>query len=152
MGGAPNPAMAAMLPMIMARIAAARAGGGGPGPGMPGGASGPPMPGGPMGSPADAAQSAGFNRELSSARQADPAALAQRLTAMKQEISSLISQTGTSAPGVARHLGKLLGGFDGAIKEATTAAATVQIATPINASASQGAPSMGAPGGSPGGM
>ena len=112
---------------------------------MPGGGmGGPGGPGtGPSGSPSDDAASAGYGRELSSARQADPAALGQKVTSVKQMILDLINQTGMSNPGVARALAKTLQGLDAAVKEAASAAATLQVAQPINSSAALGAPGAG---------
>lgn len=134
----------ALLPMLMARMAG---GGGMPG-GMPGGGpSGPPGgPGtGPSGSPSDDAASASYGRELSSARQADPAALAMKIHALKMQVGELLSSTLASNPAVARSLSKTLQGLDAAIKEATTAQATLSVASPVNASAATGAPGMGGP-------
>lgn len=132
----------ALLPMLMARMA--QGGGGMPG-GMPGG--GPPGgPGtGPSGSPSDDAASASYGRELSSARQADPAALAMKIHALKMQVGELLSSTLASNPAVARSLSKTLQGLDAAIKEATTAQATLSVASPVNASAATGAPGMGGP-------
>jgi hypothetical protein len=144
MAAAPNPMMAALAPMIMARLAAAQQGGASSGPGGPGT--------GPGASPADATASASYGRELSSARQADPAALGQKVTAVKQAILELINQTGMSNPGVARALSKTLQGLDAAVKEAASAAATLQVAQPINASAASGAPGAGGPSPAPTGV
>lgn len=135
--------MAALAPMLMARLGA----GGGAG-GPMGGPGGPGT--GPSGTPADDAASAGFGRELSSARQSDPGALGQSISTVKAKILELINQTGMSNPGVARALSKCLQGLDAGIKEAASAAATLQVAQPINASAASGAPSAG--GASPGGL
>lgn len=131
--------MSALAPLLMSKIA-----GGGGMPGMSGG--GPPGgPGtGPSGSPSDDASSASFGRELSSARQADPAALGQKISTVKQMILDLINQTGMSNAGVARALSKTLQGLDAGIKEAANAAATLQVAQPIQASAASGAPGAGA--------
>lgn len=138
----------ALLPMLMARMA----GGGG----MPGGGGGGMPPGGPgtgpSGSPADDSASASYGRELSSARQADPAALAMKIHAIKMQIGEIFSATLASNPAVARSLGKTLQGLDAAIKEATTAQATLATASPINASAASGAPGMGGPSASMPGM
>jgi len=128
-------------------------GGGAPSPGaMALGAGAPPggpAAAGPAGSPGDAAANAGFGRELSSLRQADPMALAKTIQQIRQQIAQLISQSGMSLPGVGRSLAKTLQGLDAAIKEAQTGAATMTMATPIQASVAQGAPGMGAsPGGS----
>lgn len=138
--------MAALAPMLMARMAS---GGGAPGGGGPPGGPGT----GPSGSPADAAASASYGRELSSARQADPAALGQKITQIKSMIGELFTQTLHSSPGVARALAKTLQGLDAAAKEAAENAATLQMAAPIQASAANGAPSSGgpAPVGVPGG-
>lgn len=151
MGAAPNPLMAHLAPLLMARIAAQAQGGGAPGgPGGPGGGGPPGGPGtGPAGTPSDIAASAGYGRELSSARQADPAALGQKVTSVKQMILELINQTGMSNPGVARALAKTLQGLDAAVKEAASAAATLQVASPIQASAATGAPGAGGPSPSP---
>lgn len=135
MASAPNPMMSALAPLLMAKLAGAGGGGMG-GPGGPGT--------GPSGSPSDDASSMSFGRELSSARQADPAALGQTVTSVKQQVLELINQTGMSNPGVARALAKCLQGLDAAIKEAASAAATLQVAQPINASAASGAPGAGA--------
>jgi hypothetical protein len=146
MATAPNPMMAALAPMIMQRLAAASGGAGGA-------SSGPGGPGtGPGASPADATASAAYGRELSSARQADPAALGQKVTAVKQAILELINQTGMSNPGVARALSKTLQGLDAAVKEAASAAATLQVAQPINSSAATGAPGAGGPSPAPVGV
>jgi len=137
--------MAALAPMIMQRLAAAQ--GGGDASGGPGG------PGtGPGASPADAMASASYGRELSSARQADPAALGQKVSSVKQAILELINQTGMSNPGVARALSKTLQGLDAAVKEAAQAAATLQVAQPINSSAATGAPGAGGPNPAPVGV
>jgi len=142
MGAAPNPLMAHLAPLLMARIAAQSQGG--PGGGPPGG------PGtGPAGTPSDIAASAGYGRELSSARQADPAALGQKVSSVKQMILELINQTGMSNPGVVRALAKTFQGLDAAVKEAASAAATLQVASPIQASAASGAPGAGSPSPSP---
>lgn len=151
-----NPLMSALAPMIMARLAAAQGGGapggGGPPP-MGGGMGGPGGPGtGPAGTPSDAAASASYGRELSSARQADPAALGQKISTIKQQILELINQTGMSNAGVARSLSKTLQGLDAAVKEAANAAATLQVAQPINASAAMGAPGAGGPNPAPVGV
>jgi hypothetical protein len=150
MGASPNPLMSGILPLLMAKMAAGGGmPGGGPTPG--GGAPGMPPGGpgtGPSGSPADMAASAGFGRELSSARQADPAALAMKIHAIKMQVGEVLSATLASNPGVARALGKTLQGLDAAIKEATQAATTLQVAQPIQSSAATGAP--GAGGASPG--
>lgn len=151
MAAGPSPMMAALMPMILAKLAAAGGGGGNPSlPGMggPGGPGGPPGgPGtGPAGSPADASASMAFGKSLSDARQADPAALGQRIGSVKQEILDMINQTGMSNPGVARALSKCLQGLDSAVKEAAQAAATLQVATPIQASAAAGAPGAMGPG------
>src|SRR5271166_4371544 len=144
----PGSPLAALAPLIMQRIAASQGGGpGGPGGGLPGGPpSGPGGPGGPGtgpgGSPADAAASASYGRELSSARQADPAALVKAITDVKSKVSDLMTQTLMSTPGVGRALSKTIQGLDAAIKEATQAAVTLQTASPIQASAAQGAPGM----------
>ena len=136
-----NPLMSAIAPLLMAKLAG---GGGMPGGGGPG--AGPGGPGtGPAGTPSDMASSAAYGRELSSARQADPAALGQKITAVKQAIGELISQTMMSNGGVARALSKTLQGLDAAIKEEAMAQATLQVAQPINSSAATGAP--GASGG-----
>src|SRR6267378_5692451 len=152
-----NPLMSALAPMIMARLAAAQGGGapgGGPPPSMGGGGmGGPGGPGtGPASSPGDIAASAGYGRELSSARQADPAALGQKVSSVKQMILELINQTGMSNPGVARALAKTLQGLDAAVKEAASAAATLQVASPIQASAATGAPGAGGPSPAPTGV
>lgn len=102
---------------------------------------GPGGPGtGPSGSPSDDMASASFGRELSSARQGDPGALGQTISSVKQQIMELINQTAMSHPAVARALMKSVQGIDAAVKEAATAAATLQVAQPIQASAAQGAP------------
>jgi len=130
-----NPLMAALAPMLMARLS-----GGGSGGGPPGG------PGtGPASSPADMAQSASYGRELSSARQADPAALGQKIMQIKSMIGEIITQTLHSSPGVARAMSKTLQGLDAAMKEAAENAATLQMAQPLQASAAQGAPGSGGP-------
>lgn len=143
MGAAPNPLQAAASAMLMSRLAGA-----GSSPGSlalaGGGPTGGPAAAGPAGSPADAAANAGFGRELSSLRQADPMAMVKAIQAVKQQIVAVISGSGMSIPGVARSLAKTLQGVDAAIKEAQTAAATMQMAAPIQASAAQGAPGMGA--------
>jgi len=145
MASGANPAMSAILPMLMSRIAAMQGGGGSPGGG--GGMGGPGGPGtGPSGTPTDDASSSAFGSALSSARQADPAALGQSISTVKQQILELINQTGMSNAGVARALSKTLQGLDAAIKEAANAAATLQVAQPIQASAAQGAPGAGGPG------
>ena len=156
--GAPSP-MAAILPLLMAKMAAARAGGGGPGGpggGMPtpgGDMGGPGGPGtGPANSPADMMQSAAYGRELSSARQADPAALGKAITDVKQKVLELINQTGMSTPGVARALSKTLQGLDAAVKESIQNAATLAVAQPIQASAAMGAPGAGGPNPAPTGV
>lgn len=146
--GAPSPMMGAILPLLMAKMAAA--GGGSPvgpgGPGGPGPGGAPGGPGtGPAGTPSDIAASAGFGRELSSARQADPAALAMKIHSIKMQLGEIISATLASNPGVARSLSKCLQGLDSGIKEATQAATTLQVATPIQSSAAQGAPGAGGP-------
>lgn len=142
--GAPNPGLAMLLPLLMQKMAAANGGGA---PGSPGGGMPPGGPGtGPGGSPSDDASSASYGRELSSQRQADPAALAMKIHGLKMQIGELLSATLASNPAVARHLGKTLPALDGAIKEATTAAATLQVASPINSSAAAGAPGMGGAG------
>ena len=136
-----NPMMSALAPLLMARLAGGGAPGGGGGMGGPGG------PGtGPSGTPSDDSASMSYGRELSSARQADPAALAKNIHGIKMQIGELLSSTLSSNPGVARALSKTLQGLDAAIKEATTAAATLSVASPINASAATGAGgAMGAP-------
>lgn len=140
-----NPIMSALAPMLMARLAAAQGGQGGPG-GVPGGGGPPGGPGtGPSGSPQDAAQSASYGRELSSARQADPAALMSMIKDIKSKVGEIISQTLHSAPGVARAMSKCLQGLDAAMKESADNAATVQMASPVQSSAAQGAPGMGSP-------
>ena len=146
MAAAPNPMMSALAPLLMAKLSQ---GGGG----LPG-ASGPPGgPGtGPSGSPADDAASAGFGRELSSARQADPAALAMKIHGIKMQLGEILNATLASNPGVARSLGKCLQGLDAAIKEATQAATTLQVAQPINSSVAQGAPGAGGPNPAPTGV
>lgn len=116
------------------------------GPSGGGGSMPPGGPGtGPSGSPSDDSASAAYGSELSSARQADPAALAMKIHALKMQIGELLSQTLASNPAVARSLGKTLQGLDSAIKEATTAQATLSVASPINSSAASGAPGMGGP-------
>jgi len=141
----PGSPLAALAPLIMAKLAASQGGGGGMG--------GPGGPGtGPSGSPSDIAASAGYGRELSSARQADPAALGQKVSTLKQMVLELINQTGMSNPGVARSLAKTLQGLDAAVKEAASAAATLQVAQPINSSAAMGAPGAGGPSPSPVGV
>jgi hypothetical protein len=147
-----NPLQGAMAQMLMQKLAQ-QGQGGAPSPGSM--ALGGPGAGGPSGSPADAAAQMSLQRDLSSLRQADPMALAKRIKDMHDEITTMISQSGSSVPGVARALAKTLQGFGSALKEAQTAAATQQMATPIQASAAQGAPGMGggpAPGPSMGGM
>ncbi len=135
-----SPAMSALLPMLLSKIA----GGGAGGPGGAGG--GPGGPGtGPSGSPSDDMASGAFGSALSSARQADPAALGQIISSVKQQILELINQTGMSNAGVARALSKTLQGLDAAIKEAANAASVLQVAQPIQASAAQGAPGAGGP-------
>lgn len=130
--------MAALAPLLMQKLAASQSGGGGATP--PGG------PGtGPANTPADAQASASYGRELSSARQADPAALGQKISMLKQQVLELINQTGMSNPGAARSLSKTLQGLDSAIEESAKALATLQVASPINASAAQGAPGSGGP-------
>ena len=137
-----NPLMAALAPMLMARLG----GGAGGGMGGPGGGGPPGGPGtGPSSSPSDAAASANYGRELSSARQADPAALASKIRDIKSAIGEIITQTLHSSPGVARAMSKTLQGLDAAMKEAAENAATLQLASPINASASSGAPASGGP-------
>lgn len=131
--------MAALAPLLMAKLAQSQ--GGGPGAGGPPGGPGT----GPANTPADATASASYGRELSSARQADPAALGQKVSTIKQMILELINQTGMSNPGVARSLSKTLQGLDSSIEEAAKALATLQVASPINASAAQGAPGSGGP-------
>ena len=116
----------------------------------PGAAPGGPAAAGPSGSPADALAAAGFNRELSSVRQADPMGAAKTIKQIHDQITTMISQTGSSLPGVARALAKTLQGLGAAMKEAQQAASTVAVASPIGASAAQGAPGMGAPGPMPG--
>lgn len=154
-----SPMLSALAPLIMAKLAAAQGGGGPmgappPDMGSMGGAmGGPGGPGtGPAGNPSDAAASASFGRELSSARQADPAALGQKISTIKQQILDLINQTGMSNAGVARALSKTLQGVDAAIKEAANAAATLQVAQPIQASAAMGAPGAGGPNPAPVGV
>lgn len=143
-----NPIMSALAPLLMAKMAAARMSGGG---GMPPGGPGT----GPSGSPADAMQSASYGRELSSARQADPAALSQKIMQIKSMIGEIITQTLHSSPGVARAMSKTLQGLDAAMKEAAENAATLQLSQPLQASAAQGAPGSGGPSpmpvGTPGG-
>jgi len=131
--GAPSPAMAALMPLLMQRMEAM----GGPGPGPGGDGTGPAS------TPADIAASAGYGRELNNARQANPAALAQAIHEVKMKIGEILNATLASNPGVARALSKTLQGLDAAIKEATSAASTLQVAQPINASAAQGAPGAG---------
>jgi hypothetical protein len=143
MATGPNPMMSALAPLLMAKLAA-QGGGGMGGPGGPGT--------GPASTPSDVAASAGYGRELSSARQADPAALGQKVSTVKQMILELINQTGMSNPGVARALSKTLQGLDAAVKEAAQAAATLQVAAPIQASAAQGAPGAGGPSPAPTGV
>lgn len=138
MSAQPNPMMAALAPLLMAKLAQSQGGGGATPPGGPGT--------GPANTPGDAAASASYGRELSSARQADPAALGQKISEVKQMILELINQTGMSNPGVARALSKTLQGLDSGREEAAKALATMQVASPINASAATGAP--GASGGS----
>ena len=150
MSSGPNPMMSALAPLLMAHLAAGGAGGPGAAGGPMGGPGGPGT--GPSGSPADDAASAGFGRELSSARQADPAALGQKIATVKQMILELINQTGMSNAGVARALSKTLQGLDAGIKEAANAAATLQVAQPIQASAATGAPGAGGPNPSPVGV
>src|SRR5438132_2665243 len=117
-----NPMMAALAPLLMAKLSGG--GGGMPGAGDP--MAGPGGPGtGPGGSPSDNSASMAYGRELSSARQADPAALAKSIHDIKMQIGELLSSTLSSNPGVARALSKTLQGLDAAIKEATTAAATL---------------------------
>ena len=152
---AANPIMSALAPMIMAKLAAAQVGGGGVGGPSPmgGGMGGPGGPGtGPAGTPSDAAASASFGKELSSARQADPAALGQKIGTIKQQVLDIINSTGMSNAGVARAMSKTLQGLDAAIKEAANAAATLQVAQPIQASAAMGAPGAGGPNPAPVGV
>ena len=116
--------------MLVQKLAAGMGGGGMGGPDM-GGPGGPPPdmgggPGGPGGSPLDAQ----YGSEIANLRQTDPAGLVKALTAMKQQVVALVSQTGMSAPAVARALAKMLGDLDGAIKEAGTLAATAAVAGP----------------------
>lgn len=146
MAAGPNPMQSALMPLLMAKLAGQAGGAGGPGaaPGGPGT--------GPASSPSDIAASAGYGRELSSARQADPAALGQKVSTLKQMILELINQTGMSNPGVARALAKTLQGLDAAVKEAASAAATLQVASPIQASAASGAPGAGGPSPAPTGV
>lgn len=145
--GAPNPAMSALAPLLIAKLAGGAGGMGGGGAVPPGG------PGtGPGGSPADATASASYGRELNSARQADPAALGQKITSLKQAVLELISSTGMSNGGVARALSKTLQGLDAAIKEAAMAQASLQVAQPVNASAASGAPGAGGPSPAPAGI
>lgn len=147
MGAAPNPLMAALAPMLMARLS----GGGGPPGSSP--SPGPGGPGtGPSGSPSDDMASASYGRELSSARQADPAALAKNIHDIKMQIGELLSSTLSTNPGVARALSKTLQGLDAAIKEATTAAATLAVASPIQSSPAMGAPGIGGPSPAPAGV
>lgn len=134
--------MASLLPMLMQRIAASQQGGSG-GPGGPPGGPGT----GPSGSPADDSASAAYGQELSSARQADPGALAGKIHDIKMQIGEMLSGTLASNPAVARHLSKTLAALDGAIQEAIKAQTTMQIASPVNASAAAGAPGMGGGGG-----
>ena len=140
-----NPLQSAAAAALMSHLAGA--GGGGSSPGSlalaGGGPQGGPAAAGPSGSPADASANAGFGRELSSLRQADPMALMKALQQMRQQITMVISQSGSSIPGVGRAMAKMLQPIDAAIKEAQQAAATMQMATPIQASAAQGAPGMG---------
>ena len=146
-----NPLAAAAAASLMSRLAGA--GGGAPSPGalaLGGAPPGGPAATGPTGSPADAAANAGFGRELSSLRQADPMALVKTIQGLRQQVTAMISQSGMSVPGVGRALAKMLQPLDAAIKEAQTAAATMQTALPINASAAQGAPGMGGPAPQPG--
>lgn len=146
MGQPANPLMQMLAPALMARLAAAQGGGGGA-PGAPGGPAGPSaMPGGPPSQPSqDGAMQAGFGRELSSLRQADPMALAKTIQSLRQQVTAIISQAGMSIPGVSRAIAKCLQPLDAAIKEAQTAATTMQTVTPIQASAAQGAPGMSSP-------
>jgi hypothetical protein len=98
--------------------------------------------------------SANYGRELSSARQADPAALAKKIMDIKTAIGEIISQTLHSSPGVARAMSKTLQGLDAAKEEAVKAATTLQMASPIQSSPAMGAPGIGgsspAPTGVPG--
>lgn len=147
MGALPN--IGALAPMLMQKLA----GMGGGSMGAPSGMDGPGGPGtGPGGSPGDDMASASYGREISSARQADPAALGQKINAVKQGILELINQTGMSNPGVARALSKTLQGLDAAVREAADAAATLQVAQPIQASAASGAPGAGGPNPAPAGI
>ena|ERR1700733_4433731 len=143
-----NPLQSAAASMLMSRLAGA-GGGGAPTPGAlalgSGGPTGGPAAAGPSGSPADASANAGFGRELSSLRQADPMAMAKTIQQLRAQVTALISQAGSSIPGVSRAIAKCLQPIDAAIKEAQTAAATMQAAAPIQASAAQGAPGMGGP-------
>lgn len=142
--------MSALAPLLMSKLAA---GGGGGMPGMDGGGGPPGGPGtGPASTPADAMASANFGRELSSARQADPGALAKQIHDLKMQIGEILNSTLASTPGVARHLAKVISSLDGAIEEATKAAATLSIAQPIQASAAMGAPGAGGPNPSPVGV
>lgn len=146
MGSPINPLQQAMAAQLMQRLAGQQ--GGPPGAG--------PASMGPSGSPQDQVAQAGLNRDLSSLRQADPMAMAAKIKQMHDAVTTMISQSGSSIPGVARALAKTLQGFGAAIKEAQQAAATMQVASPIQASAAQGAPGMGGmqpqPGPSMGGM
>jgi hypothetical protein len=147
MAAGQNPLAALQAAMLMAKLGGGAGAGGGP-PGIGAMAMGAPPSGGPgaagpSGSPGDAAANAGFGRELSSLRQADPMALAKQIVQMRSQITSMISQSGTTIPGMSRALAKTLQGLDAAVKEAQTAAATMHTALPIQASAAQGAPGMG---------
>jgi hypothetical protein len=154
--------MSAIAPMLLQRLAAASGGGGaGPAPGGPP-MGGPPMMGGgppggpgtgPASTPSDMMQSAAFGRELSSQRQADPAALARNIHNVKMMVSEIMSATMASNPGVAAHLAKIIGSLNAAIKEASQSASTLQVASPpINSSAAMGAPGAGGPNPAPTGV
>src|SRR5207247_9696374 len=86
--------MSALLPMLLSKIAGSGGGAGGAG----GGPGGPGT--GPSGSPSDDMASGAFGSALSSARQADPAALGQTISSVKQQILELINQTWMTNAGV----------------------------------------------------
>lgn len=122
----PNPLAAMIIQSLAGQGGGMDMGGGG----FPGGGPGPGMPPGP-----DTASQEQFSRELSSLRQADPAAMLQQLVQIKQQVGVIINQTLMSLPGVARASASILKGLDAAIKEAQQAAATASVAAPpINSS------------------
>lgn len=112
--------------------------------------AGPSQQGGPQGGSASTPEMAGaaLSGRLNELQGADPAAILQKIQAMKQQTVELIPHVAFSLPGVAKHLTKLWQALDGAIKEAEQALSTqksVQSA-PIGMSAANPPQAAGPPG------